>query len=353
MTDNENKSKLERKLDTYRYLFAHGNESPTEQQVELWIEYLDGRSKKDSDSKPDEIVSPEENVKRKIDLLKDVGLSRRAEKLEQHLLKSQQKNSLTGVERHIQQMADRVKRYHPQNIFSQYHSPGDDHGPARNLLYIILHDYLSTQNPYVMEAVRDLHKLAVSYGGNPTGVLGGRGYPFDKLITYHQLIPSVLFDLEHLPLLGIENGYTPVHVSKEGYRCSMRAIKQKYAERRKEKKVTFLPEIPTVELNGGGSYKFVVLGVADRVEEKWIIFGESVQYHGDLVNCFKDRYTRDEFLTIRVCGGGRVNVTPEKIRAHGYSEDFGKASQETVEGLLTEYARNTRQTVKVEMGKEY
>ncbi len=187
MTNNENKSKLERKLDIYRYLFAHGNESPTEQQVEIWIEYLDKGLEKSGWGKTEKL-SASEKVKRKKDLLRTVGLPTRAKRLDDALTRYEAKPQLTGIDKYIKQMEIRAREY-----ISDISEEGA-------LLRVLIHDYIMTQNPDVLIAVKSLRSF------QPIRGLVGENFP------------EVLFDIEQLAHIGRVNQFYGVSVSKEGYR---------------------------------------------------------------------------------------------------------------------------------------
>lgn len=111
-----------------------------------------------------------------------------------------------------------------------------------------------------------------------------------------------------------------------------------------------IEDIVNIDLDGAGRYKFVVLSVSDGQEEREIIVGRLwCDYHTDIVEDYKTRHSE---LRVKVRGGGRIQVSPQELYAYGYSGSYGKASQETVEKLLTDYAKSTGQKIKVEMGGE-
>jgi len=112
-----------------------------------------------------------------------------------------------------------------------------------------------------------------------------------------------------------------------------------------------LEELAKVDLDGENRYKFVVLEVSDGSQTTGVLVGRaSCDLHRDIV---RDYQRKNPTLDLKVRGGGRINVTREELHAYGYSCDFGKADQATVEQLLTDYAQNTGQKVKVEMGVGY
>ncbi len=114
-----------------------------------------------------------------------------------------------------------------------------------------------------------------------------------------------------------------------------------------------LKDLEQVVLPAEGTYKFVLAEVTDGKDERTVLVGQpGVEWHRHIVHQYP-RKLPIGFHLESVSGGGRIKVTEDSIHAYGYSGDYGKADQETVEKILKEYASDLGKEVLVQMGKGY
>ncbi|MBI2103170.1 hypothetical protein HYT55_04980, partial [Candidatus Woesearchaeota archaeon] len=200
MADNKNIQKLEQKIATYRYLFAQGNKAPTEEQVELWLNYGENGLR---ENEWEGELSIKEKVRRKIKLLRGVGIHSRAEILQSHLLRDRKK-PLEGIDKYLKQMEIRAGGY------------TSDNSKEGTLLRVIIHDYITTKNQDALKAVTYLRSF------QSIRSLVGEDFP------------EVLFDIEQLAHLGVNNEDYGIKPSRESYQRAMSSIRQKRAERERK-----------------------------------------------------------------------------------------------------------------------
>ncbi len=333
MTDNENRARLERKLETYKYLFTQGNESPTERQVELWIDYDDGRLREDQEKKEKYV---EEKVQQKITLLQNVGLYSRAKVLVDHLTNFRVTNKmplLTGIDKYIKQMEIRAREYLPDLLRSR----------DALLLDIIIRNYLPTnsasKNEEVLEATKSLRQLLHIKHTEHLGRFSGLNHGHNQLQDFRGLlgedITEVLFDIEQLAHLGINNGTYGVEFSRESYKTAMGNIRQKRTEREKEGKtfdrVVFMTNKPRNHSDDWSNYL-----VAEMNAE--------VPYKALFIYNSGDKPIRDRRNDIaEVLGGGQIAIGEKEVLTRSYKRVTGyELSFYPAKRILQQYFGNSK-----------
>jgi len=273
---NTKQQQLEQKLETYRYLFAHGNESPTERQVECWMNYVNNGLK---DYQPEKELSVEERAKQKIDILQNVGLYHRADSLRKIVLarareKQPPEKPLEGIEKYIKQMEIRAREYTP-DAHSHYNE-------ERTILSVLVHDYITNHNPQVLNAAKNLRRFS-----------SFRGFVGEDF-------PDVLFDIEQLAHLGINNKPYGIKVSKEGYHQALKNIRRTSFERQKERK-TFDRVMFTDDpvLGGWSDFSYLVAQIKAEIPYNVLFIGY-VAHPSFLIKDRKDVQS--------VLGGGLINI---------------------------------------------
>jgi len=116
-----------------------------------------------------------------------------------------------------------------------------------------------------------------------------------------------------------------------------------------------LDEIANVIMPESGRYKFVLAEINKGNESKYVFVAGPGEYHADIARNFRQELKEQGANLRYVNGGGRVQISEDKIHAFGYSGSYGKCPQDVVEGLLKEYVSNERPNteLKVEIGVGY
>ena len=81
-----------------------------------------------------------------------------------------------------------------------------------------------------------------------------------------------------------------------------------------------------------GRYKCVILSNG----ENSVFRADRGEFHSEVAE--HTRTKEPQLKDYRVCGGGRVLITDEKVEVYGYSIDYGKMDKNLVEELLSEYS---------------
>ncbi len=335
MTDNENMAKLERKLETYRYLFAHGNESPTERQVNCWMEYDDGRLGEDQEKTE---LSVEEKVQQKITILQNAGLYSRAKVLQDNLTNFRTASEtplLTSIKKHIKQMEIRARDYLPHVLRSR----------DALLLDTVIKNYLATnsasKNEEAVEATKSLQRLLDIKHQHLA-----RRSDHNQLQDFRGLlgedISEVLFDIEQLAHLGINNHTYGIKFSKEGYKKAMGNIRQTRAEREKDGKtfdrVVFMINNPNNSCHDHSSHDWSDYLVAEMKAE--VPYKCLFIYNYDP----NDRWICDQRDDIaKVLGGGQIAIDEKDVLTRSYKIVTGyELNNYSAWRILQQYYGDTR-----------
>ncbi len=244
------------------------------------MNYVENGLKKNPDeteSATEKELSIEEKAKQKIDVLQSAGLYHRADSLIKIVLarvreKQPPEEPLVGIEKYIKQMEIRAREYTPDS-----HSHNNE---ERTILSVLVHDYITTKNPQVLNAAKYLRRFP-----------SFRGFVGEDF-------PDVLFDIEQLAHLGINNGQYGIKVSKEGYHQALKNIRRTSFERGKERK-TFGRVIFLTDHVVGGDDKYLVAQMKAEIPYNVLFIG----YESHPSNLIKDRKDVESVL-----GGGVIDI---------------------------------------------
>lgn len=341
MTDNENMKKLEQKLETYKYLFAQGNESPSERQVESWMEYLDNGLRKNQEERE---LSVEEKVERKATILGNAGFYSRARVLEDRLKNfrtAKETPPLTGIDKYIKQMEIRAREYLPDLLRSR----------DALLLHVIIQNYLSTdsatKNEDALKATKSLQQLLEIKHSEHRGRFSGHNQLQDFRGLLGEDITEVLFDIEQLAHLGINNGVYGIKFSREGYQTAMGNIRQRRTEREKNGK-TFdriifmsnkLGEPGRDEWENSQWSEYLIAEMKAEVPYKALFMYNNDDYHPNTGGWIKDQI--DDLA--KSFGSGRITIGKEKVLTCSHKKVTGyELSHYPAVSILRQYYGNSK-----------
>ncbi|XP_011874091.1 PREDICTED: sex-regulated protein janus-A-like isoform X2 [Vollenhovia emeryi] len=104
-----------------------------------------------------------------------------------------------------------------------------------------------------------------------------------------------------------------------------------------------LDNVPDVDIDGHGRFKYILIDVQDNVGKanKKIVRGYArSQWHADIFDVAEEQIKKHAGLQANCVGGGRIEHDPDEktIKVYGYSQGFGKADhQVSVEILRKKY----------------
>ncbi|KAH9397728.1 14 kDa phosphohistidine phosphatase [Tyrophagus putrescentiae] len=88
-----------------------------------------------------------------------------------------------------------------------------------------------------------------------------------------------------------------------------------------------MEDIPEVDIDSEGKFKYILIKVAGGGKEKHIVRGYSwAPFHADILERVEPHILKSK-LSCECVGGGRIEHLPAKktIRIYGYSQGYGQA----------------------------
>ncbi|KAI6177559.1 14 kDa phosphohistidine phosphatase-like protein [Aphelenchoides bicaudatus] len=100
-----------------------------------------------------------------------------------------------------------------------------------------------------------------------------------------------------------------------------------------------LHEIPDVDIDASGKFKYILIKAKDSKDSKFIVRGYArCGYHADIFDVVQGKAPKD--VDLDCVGGGRILHDPaeKKLKVYGYSQGYGQADHsKSVEVLKKKY----------------